>query len=465
MKKILAVLVVTSLAFSGCVKVKVDDSTHNNGGSGPGGCTGTLEERIICSKVISGQITENVSLPKGKYTLSGYVYVTNRANLTIAAGSVILSDTAGSKKGALIVERNSKLIADGTATEPIVFSSGKSAGSRTPGDWGGIILLGNAPTNHATTPTIEGGVNSQYGGNIPTDNSGTLRYVRIEFAGVAADPGSEINGLTLGGVGSNTILENIQVAFGNDDAYEFFGGTVNAKNLVAFATADDDFDFDNGYVGRIQFAVSCRKPEFVDGGDAGNGIECDNNAGETTATPRTRPQLSNFTIIGPNSPTAAANHNYSLRFRRSTQFVFRNSIVMGHPDAGFSVESSNGVTDFPTITDYYVNNISEFKDNLVHAETNPYRSNQATVATAAQIKTKAESEGCITYTNIADIQLESPFYSTSPNFLPKTGSPALTGASFTGMNAGFTTTTYRGAFSTTNWTSGWTNWDPQNTVY
>jgi hypothetical protein len=464
MKKILVALLVTSLAFSACVKVEIDDSTNSNGGGG-GGCTGTQEEQIICSKVITGQITESVTLPKGKYTLRGYVYVTNRATLTITAGSVIVGDTSATKKGALIVERNSKLIADGTATDPIVFTSGKSAGQRNPGDWGGIILLGNAPTNHATTPTIEGGVNAQYGGSIAADNSGILRYVRIEFAGIAADPGSEINGLTCGGVGSNTVLENIQVSFGNDDAYEFFGGTVNAKNVIAFATADDDFDFDNGYVGRIQFAVSCRKPDFVDGGDAGNGIECDNNAGETTATPRTRPQLSNFTIIGPNSGTAAANHNYSLRFRRSTQFVFRNSIIMGHPDAGFSVESSNGVTDFPTVTDYYVNNLSEFKNNLVHADNNPYRSNQSSVATNAQIKTKAEADGSITYTASTDIQLENPFYSTSPNFLPKTGSPALTGASFTGMNAAFTVTTYRGAFGSTNWAAGWTNFDPQNNVY
>jgi hypothetical protein len=463
MKKILLPLVAVVLMLSACVKVEIDDSTTNNGGGGNTGCTGTLEEKIICSKIITGQINENVTLPKGKYTLKGYVYVTNRAILTLAAGSTIVGDTIN--KGALIVERNSKLIADGTSTEPIVFTSGKKPGQRTPGDWGGIILLGNAPTNHATTPTIEGGVNAQYGGSIVGDNSGTLRYVRIEFAGIAADPNSEINGLTLGGVGSGTVLENIQVSFGNDDAYEFFGGTANAKNIIAFATADDDFDFDNGYVGRIQFAVSCRKPDFVDLGDAGNGIECDNNAGETTATPRTRPQLSNFTIIGPNSPTASANHNYSLRFRRSTQFLFRNSIIMGHPDAGFSVENTNGVTDLPTVTDYYVNNLSEFKNNLVHAENNPYRSNQASVATAAQIKTKAESEGCITYTNIADIQLESPFYSTSPNFLPKVGSPALSGASFTGMNAAFTTTTYRGAFGTTNWATGWTNFDPQNTVY
>src|SRR5690606_30859593 len=224
----------------------------------------------------------------------------------------------------------------GTPSDPIVFTSGRAPGSRNPGDWGGIILLGNAPTNHATTPTIEGGVNAQYGGSIPTDNSGVLKYVRIEFAGIAAEPGSEINGLTLGGVGAGTIIENVQVSFGNDDAFEFFGGTVNAKNLISFATADDDFDFDFGYTGKIQFGVSLRKPDFVDAGDAGNGIECDNDGSGTTATPITRPQLSNFTFVGPNDASGtASNHNYANRWRRRAQFVLRNSILMGFQKGGF----------------------------------------------------------------------------------------------------------------------------------
>jgi len=261
-------------------------------------------------------------------------------------------------------------------------------------------------------------------------------------------------------VGSGTIIENVQVSFGNDDAFEFFGGTVNAKNLVAFATADDDFDFDFGYTGKIQFGVSCRKPDFIDAGDAGNAIECDNDGSGTTTTPRTKPQLSNFTFVGPNDAAGtAANHNYSNRWRRATQFILRNSILVGHPDAGFSLESD------ATLNDYYVNNISEFKNNLVHASTNVYRSSNNAIATAVQIQTKAESEGCITLANSAAAQLTSPFYSTSPNFLPVTGSPALTGASFSGMNPFFTSTTYRGAMGTTNWTSGWCNWDPQNAAY
>lgn len=450
MKKILFGTLMLAGLFSvtSCVKVNFDD-----GGTVVTPPTGE-------TNIISGVISSSKFYAKGKWILKGYVYVTEGATITFEAGCVIQSDVT--EKGALIIERGAKLIASGTAAMPIVFTSGKPVGSRAPGDWGGIILLGKAPTNRPLdpAPTIEGGVGRQYGGTDPLDESGILRFVRIEYAGIAAEPGSEINGLTCGGVGSGTIIENVQVSFGNDDAFEFFGGTVNAKNLVAFATADDDFDFDFGYTGKIQFAVSCRKPDFVDAGDAGNGIECDNDAASSLASPRTKPQLSNFTIIGPNdAPNTAGNHNFSNRWRRSTQFILRNSILIGHPDAGFSTESD------ATLNDYYVNNVSEFKNNLVHASTLPYKTANAAIATNAQIQAKAEAEGCITLANSAAAMLTSPFYSTSPNFLPATGSPALTGTSFTGMNAFFTSTTYRGAFGTTNWTSGWCNWDPQNAAY
>ena len=450
MKKIFlgTLILITIFSSTSCVKVNFED----------GGAIVTPVDPT--SNIITGVISSSKFYAKGKWILKGYVYVTNGATITFEAGCVVQSDVT--EKGALIIERGAKLIASGTAANPIVFTSGKPVGSRAPGDWGGIILLGKAPTNRPLdpAPTIEGGVGRLYGGTDPLDESGILRFVRIEYAGIAAEPGSEINGLTMGGVGSGTIIENIQVSFGNDDAYEFFGGTVNAKNLVAFATADDDFDFDFGYTGKIQFGVSCRKPDFVDAGDAGNGIECDNDAASTLATPRTKPQLSNFTIVGPNDAAGTAgNHNFSNRWRRATQFVLRNSILIGHPDAGFSTESD------ATLNDYYVNNISEFKNNLVHATVLPYKTANAVIATNALIQAKAESEGCITLATSAAAQLTSPFYSTSPNFLPVVGSPALSGTSFAGMNAFFTNTTYRGAFGTTNWTSGWCNWDPQNAAY
>lgn len=401
--------------------------------------------------VLRGSLLENKTLTADKvWTLKGYVYVPNGITLTVEPGTVIKSDKT--EKGALCVERGGKLIANGTADKPIVFTSGQDAGSRNPGDWGGVVLLGYAKTNRSSTPVIEGGLDRPYGGTNDADNSGSLKYVRIEYAGIAAFPGSEINGLTLGGVGNGTTLENIQIVYGNDDAYEFFGGNVNAKYLVAYGTADDDFDFDFGYTGKIQFGVALRDPAFVDNGDAGNGIEADNDGSGTTATPYTRPTLSNFTFVGPNNAAGtAANHNYGNRWRRSVRFVLRNSIMMGWQKGGFSIESDGTAND-------YSNNLSEFKNNLVHAVADPYRISGLTSATltATAMKTKAESEGCITYTDAADIRLTSPFTLTSPNLLPATSSPALAGASFIGLDAFFTSTTYVGAFGTTNWMASWT---------
>ncbi|MFN5327012.1 MAG: T9SS C-terminal target domain-containing protein [Bacteroidota bacterium] len=458
---ILSVLVLAVFGLSSCLKVNFEEYiTNNNGGSS---AATDSQDPATNGGVIQGILTKDYFLPKGKYTLKGYVYVTEGNTLTIAPGSVIVSDIT--EKGALIIERGAKLIADGRADNPIVFTSGKPIGQRTPGDWGGIIMLGKAPTNRPLDPApiIEGGVGRKYGGTDPNDDSGILRFVRIEFAGIAAEPGSEINGLTLGGVGSGTIIENVQVSFGNDDAFEFFGGTVNCKNLIAFATADDDFDFDFGYVGKIQFGIACRKPDFVDGGDAGNGIECDNDGSGSAATPTTRPQLSNFTFVGPNGASGtAANHNFGNRWRRATQFVLRNSVMIGWAKAGFSLESK-------ATAEAYLSGASEYRNNLIHSNTSSanYRGDAAAIAviTADAMKTKAESEGCITLASADDAKLTSPYYSTAPNFIPATGSPALTGASFTGMNAFFTTVAYRGAIGTTNWTDKWTNWDPQNKAY
>jgi hypothetical protein len=403
--------------------------------------------------ILSGTLSANKTLTADKtWTLKGYVYVPNGVTLTIEAGTTIKSDKT--EKGALCIERGGKIQANGTVDKPIVMTSGQDAGARNPGDWGGLIILGNAPTNRTSTPVIEGGLDRVYGGTNANDNSGTLKYVRIEYAGIAAFPGSEINGLTLGGVGSGTTIENVQIVYGNDDAYEFFGGNVNAKYLVAYGTADDDFDFDFGYTGKIQFAVALRDPSFVDNGDAGNGIEADNDGSGTAATPYTRPVLSNFTFVGPNNATGtAANHNFGNRWRRAVRFVLRNSILMGWQKGGFSIESDGTANDYSA-----AGGTSEFKNNLVHAVADPYRVSGLTTATltAAAIRTKAESEGCKTYANAADIKLTSPFALTAPNLLPATGSDALAGASFTGLDAFFATTTYVGAFGTTNWLASWT---------
>jgi hypothetical protein len=412
----------------------------------------TLQSGAVITGVYKNTI---LNIPEGTFTLKGYVYFEDGSEINIAAGATIKSDVTD--KGALIIERGAKINAIGSAAKPIVFTSGKAVGQRNPGDWGGIVILGKATTNRTTEPTIEGGVGKNFGGTSDTDNSGTLKYVRIEFAGIASQPNSEINGLTLGGVGSGTTIEYVQVAYGNDDAFEIFGGTVNAKYLVAFATADDDFDFDFGYRGRIQFGVTLRDPSVVDPGDAGNGVECDNDGTGTTATPTTRPVLSNFTFIGPNvDNTTSKNHNFANRFRRSSNFVLNNSVLVGWMKGGLSLESDGTYNSLVGTT-----TTSEFKNNLLHANAATYKIGSVTVAGATDVivKTKAEASSTITLTAAADAKISDPFNLANPNLLPLSGSPALTGAAFAGdlTNTFFSVTTYRGAFGTTNWMAGWTN--------
>ncbi|MGN7719184.1 hypothetical protein [Chitinophaga sp. 22620] len=433
----------------------------------------------ILPETLVGDITTSKTLTNDRvWILKGQVKVKNGATLTVQEGTVVKSDVT--EKGSLIITRGCKLMAIGTADKPIVFTSGKAPGTRGPGDWGGIVLLGSAPTNK-TNPQIEGGIGEQYGGTDAADNSGTLKYVRIEYAGIAAFQNSEINSLTLGGVGSGTTIDYVMTAYANDDAFEIFGGTVNPRHLVAYATADDDFDFDFGYTGTVQYAVSLRDPKFVDPGDAGNGIECDNDGQSSNQTPFTRPVISNMTIVGPNGAAGtASNHNYGNRWRRATNFVFLNSIILGTQKGGTAFESK------PTYDYFLANAATAYSNNIIFtvatAKTawtdsstarlyttgypNPMTSAQrdAMIAEAsAPLLTKLTDAGNTVAASADFVGLTDPFNLANPNFLPKTGSPALSGTfkSFAGID----NVTYRGAFGSTNWLTGWTNFDPQNKVY
>lgn len=341
---------------------------------------------VPTTTTLLGNINTTTTLTSDKvWTLKGYVYVTDGAKLIIQPGTVIVSDIA--EKGALCIERGAQIIAEGTATKPIVFTSGKPAGERAPGDWGGIIILGRAKTNRSSEPTIEGGIGRAFGGTNDADNSGVLKYVRIEYAGIAAMPNSEINALTLGGVGNGTVIENVQTVYANDDAFEFFGGTVNAKNLYAYATADDDFDFDFGYTGTITNGVAKRDPQFVDSGDAGNGVECDNDGTGSSAQPTTHPKLLNMILVGPNVSSALANHNLGLRFRRATQFTMKNSVVWGWMKGGLSLESNE-------TAQFVKDGVSVFENNSV-GTFNPslnFISRATTILTNDQLKTLALSK-------------------------------------------------------------------------
>lgn len=417
--------------------------------------------------VIEGNINSNAFLSKNKrYLLRGFVNVNPPAILTIQAGTVIFGEK--SSKGSLIINRGAKLIADGTANEPIVFTSQELPGNRGPGDWGGIIIAGNATINvPGGTATIEGGTGTIYGGGATpndNDNSGTLRYVRIEFPGIAFLPDNEINGLTLGGVGSETIIENVQVSFSGDDSFEWFGGTVNAKNLISFRGVDDDFDMDFGFRGNIQFAFAVRDPNIADISGS-NGFETDNDGTGTFNTPRTLPVISNFTVVGPMPDTSftAFNPNFKrgAHIRRSALTSIYNSIVMGFP-IGLLLDGSG-------VGNAAIGDTLQIRNSIWAGlkAGNGIITNYGQLNALDWYDTPAFANR--RYVQPSQVGLTDPFNTSNPNPVPTSGSPASTGASFSNPRLGsfFTNTTYVGAFdpSGNRWDLPWANYDPQNTNY
>ncbi|MBK0382680.1 hypothetical protein I5M32_06865 [Pedobacter sp. SD-b] len=385
---------------------------------------------------LSGNITTNTTLDASKvYLLSGFVYVKSGVTLTIPAGTILRGDK--SSKGTIIVQQGAKIAAEGTASKPIIFTSNLAKGSRSPGDWGGVILLGKAPNNiPGGVGVIEGGVNvtteGNHGGTDPADNSGIMKYVRIEFPGIAFQPNNEINGLTFGSVGTGTTIDYVEVSFSGDDSYEWFGGTVNCKHLISVSNVDDSFDFDNGFVGKLQFCVGQRDPQLADQAGQSNGIESDNSESAFTTTPRTRPVISNMTIIGPVSSSAALasvdpKHEHANLWRRGSKMILGNSIFIGFK-YGLNIrdkETGDALTDGSSLI---TNNIYQsYVPNLDIIASGSIPS----FASVDLLKSYFTSKGNLNI-NEATSQtlLNSPFSLTAPNFTLKTGSSAATGAKF-----------------------------------
>lgn len=411
---------------------------------------------------VTTNITSNTNWTNDHvYLLKGFIYVDDGATLDIQEGTVIKGDKP--TKGTLIVRRGGKLMAEGTSSQPIVFTSNQPAGSRDYGDWGGIILCGRAPHNQPADPTIEGGPDAQYGGTDANDNSGTLKYVRIEFCGIAFQPNQEINGLTLGAVGSGTVLENIQVSYSGDDSYEWFGGTVNAKNLIAFRGWDDDFDQDFGWQGKVQFAMSLRDPNIADQSSS-NGFECDNDAAGNSAAPYSQGTWSNVSIFGPKADASTTfNDQYkrALHLRRNTQTRVVNSVFAGYP-TGLYIDGNSTQANATNGDLMFRNNVLSGMGTALDVP-----SGQTWDQTGITTWFNTSGWNNMIYTNNSELQVANAFNLTSPNFLPNSGSPLLSGADFSGPYADsfFENVSFRGAFGTTNWTAGWANWDPQNTAY
>jgi hypothetical protein len=248
---------------------------------------------------VNTDITTNTTW-SGVILLENKIYVKNGATLTIQPGTIIRGDYG--TQGTLTITKGCKLIAEGTQQLPIVFTSNNSVGNRSEGDWGGVILLGKALNNQpGGVVNIEGIVPSsdtEHGGTDDMDNSGSLKYVRIEFAGIPLAPNKEINGITFGSVGSGTQVDYIQVSYSGDDSFEWFGGTVNCKHLISYSSTDDDFDTDFGYRGNLQFGLAIRNENLSDAAGDSNCFESDNDAQGSASLPQTAAVFSNFTIVG-----------------------------------------------------------------------------------------------------------------------------------------------------------------------
>ena len=285
--------------------------------------------------VITGEITGTANWTSNNYyVLRGAVFVNDGATLNIAAGTRVIGE-AGSV-GTLVVLRGGRLNAIGTRTAPIVFTSDQAVGNRARGDWGGLIINGRAPVNLEGGEGAGEGDTGVYGGTNPNDSSGTMRYVRVEFAGVEFSPDNELNGIAFQGVGRGGSYEYIQVHMNRDDALEWFGGTADIKYAVASNAADDSFDWTFGWSGRAQFIAITQR-----GDDADTGIEADNNECNNNLLPRSNPQIYNITLCGDPDRVEGPEGPRGANFRRGTAFTMRNFLVTGFKSVGFQLSDAS----------------------------------------------------------------------------------------------------------------------------
>lgn len=474
-----------------------------------------------------GNLTTQTLRKGTPYLIKGQTFVRDGVVLTVEPGAIIKGDKA--TKGTLVIAPGGRLVANGTATDPIVFTSAQAAGERDRGDWGGIVVLGNAFVNQTTLPAIEGIDPPQtYGNNTsPTTNAdhnaGTLRFVRIEFAGIELTPNNETNSLTLGGVGRGTVVENVQVSFGGDDGFEWFGGTVNGKFLVSHSTWDDDFDTDFGWSGNVQYGLVVRNPFFADqsGSNAfesdnqgnGNAIAglCDASATAAgTALGCTHGVFSNITVLGPretNARSISGNYQNALHIRRRSAISVFNSFISGfriglridddgtffnlvrghgvHANNVLSVPGPAGTGSSATAAEgLYVTGIrfTAANDGTI-GDATVTAGNATPLANYWTTNANTGFNNISAVSSLADIGITTANfwagqtadnYPSNPNFALGAGASGNTnnlntGASYANskLSDGFfvKTGTFRGAFGNTDWTDGWAEFQPRNKAY
>ena len=394
---------------------------------------------------VSGAIESDTTWTADReVVLDGAVFVASGATLTIEAGTQIFGSSA--TNGTLVVARGGRLVAEGTAAAPIVMTSDQPEGQRARGDWGGLIINGAAPLNIPGGVAEGEGDTGEYGGDDPDDDSGVLRYVRVEFAGTEFSPDNELNGIAFQGVGNRTEVDYVQVHFNKDDGVEFFGGTVNAKHVVCTGIADDSFDWTDGWTGKGQFWIAQQR-----GDDADQGIEADNNGENNDLTPVSHPTLFNLTLIGDPDDDQGDESDIGILLREGTRATIANSIVMGFKDYGLDVD--NAATYRNLLDGSIAVTHSIFHGNL----DGPYDDDSGEdsvppLTTAAFAMTQT---GLITD---QDPMLGAPYDHEALDCNPAAGSPALTAARAMPPNDGFfEPANYLGACDADDdWYRGWT---------
>ena len=391
----------------------------------------TLSGTISADRTLSADTT---------YFLRGIVTVDAGAMLTVEPGTRILGDVTV-QPSALIVRQDGRLVADGTADAPIVFTSSAPEGERQRGDWGGVVLNGRSICNFPADDCVGEGSSGSYGGNELGDDSGVLRYVRIEYAGYEVSFGNELNALTLNGVGSGTEIEYVQTHHGSDDGFEWFGGTVDARYLVATGISDDSFDFSTGWQGRGQFWIAQHDPD-----DADNGYEADGNEDDYDATPLTDPTIYNVTLVGKGlngqGGTAGESTNGML-LRRGLAGEFVNHIVMGFGSVGVDIDNAETVGRVAV------------RNSIIFGSATDFSGDGDGIDDPGLLGQAAWNNRTV------DPQLAAPFDRDDPDFRPAAGSPAMSGAA-TPPDDGFfdASATYVGAVPAggEEWYLGWTTW-------
>ncbi len=434
--KQLFILSLAFLAVTGCRKIETDGEKEIFVVTKEVTPVGVVSNIIT----LTGNITKDTTLlAKDVNYLSGKVYVMKGVTLTIEAGAKVMGKT-GSNVAALIISRGAKIVAKGTAEKPIVFTSGSA--NPASGDWGGIVICGTASTNQslpwkgvtvAGLTQVEGGINDTevglglagsgdavYPTKNDADNSGFLQYVRIEYAGYAFLPDNELNSLTMACVGSGTTIDHIQVTYAKDDAYEWFGGTVNCKYLIAYKTQDDDFDTDHGYAGNVQFGIILRDSVIADISQS-EAFESDNTGKGDNFLPRTSAVFSNITAIGPRATLANVGNSLyraGAHIRRNTGISIMNSIITGWP-IGLNFDVALGNVD-KNINDSTI----RIKNTTLAGNTsNITLSGTSTVGTTAAtlltwFSTPAFGNTILTTASADRLKLIQPFNYTNPDFTP-----------------------------------------------